>query len=468
MNGTNYATAGRRSFTGWDALLRFRLLIFFVFLAVTALLLTSIKTSLWGKVGKLHQKFSNVQSNAFYPVVGLWADIRELNDALLRNSLEHKGDLREVFRSKAAKVEQDLVELKTNLSTNEYAAFEKLDAAYHGYQSDREQEMTMGLLPAKESFESMHDKREAQIQPVLATVGDLVKAQNHAFDLTVEESETGLSHLQRLLTWSLVLLWISGAFLVALGYRGMIVPMVTRLNQSRVIIERQEKLASLGLLASGVAHEIRNPLTAIKFRLFSLNQAMPQVADQEDAKVISAEIDRLDRIVKDFLQFARPSDPKLVALPAEKILRKVYELLQPDLQKEAIELKIESAGTTWIQADLQQLEQVLINLIQNAAESIGHQGTITLRVRESNAGSGGQVKPAVILEVSDTGKGIPPEVEKRLFDPFFTTKESGTGLGLAIAARIIEKHGGVLRHNTRLNHGTTFEIVLPKLEANAS
>jgi signal transduction histidine kinase len=109
---------------------------------------------------------------------------------------------------------------------------------------------------------------------------------------------------------------------------------------------------------------------------------------------------------------------------------------------------------------------VLINLIQNAAESIGRNGAITLRARSKLMPLAGHATPAVILEVIDTGKGIPPKVQERLFDPFFTTKEAGAGLGLSIAARIVEKHGGALQYQTEVNRGTTFGIVLPRVEKN--
>ena len=112
--------------------------------------------------------------------------------------------------------------------------------------------------------------------------------------------------------------------------------------------------------------------------------------------------------------------------------------------------------------DLAQIKQVLINLVQNAADSITQGGTITLRARHDRKNLPQGETDVVILEVADTGDGIPPEVEKRLFDPFFTTKETGTGLGLPIAARIVEKHGGALQYQTQVNHGTTFGIVLPQ------
>ena len=111
---------------------------------------------------------------------------------------------------------------------------------------------------------------------------------------------------------------------------------------------------------------------------------------------------------------------------------------------------------------------MFINLIQNSAESIGRNGTITLRARREIAELDSRTRPVAIFVVSDTGRGIPPEVEARLFDPFFTTKEGGTGLGLAVSARIVEKHGGLLRYETEVNRGTTFEIVLPATEDDAS
>jgi signal transduction histidine kinase len=111
--------------------------------------------------------------------------------------------------------------------------------------------------------------------------------------------------------------------------------------------------------------------------------------------------------------------------------------------------------------DPQQIKQVLINLVQNAADSIGHNGTVTLRVRCDEKWINNRQMDAAILEVSDTGTGILPEAEKRLFDPFFTTKDFGTGLGLPIAARIVEKNFGALQYQTLVGRGTTFGIILP-------
>ena len=160
--------------------------------------------------------------------------------------------------------------------------------------------------------------------------------------------------------------------------------------------------------------------------------------------------------------FARPSDPHLVTLHADTTLREVQTLLAPQLAAAGIQLLHENSSPARVRIDPQQIKQVLINLVQNAAESIGQNGTITLRARMSSVRLGDGAAENVVLEVADTGKGISPEVEKRLFDPFFTTKDSGTGLGLSIAARIVEKHGGALQYQTQVDRGTTFGIVLPQ------
>jgi signal transduction histidine kinase len=246
-------------------------------------------------------------------------------------------------------------------------------------------------------------------------------------------------------------------------YRDTIAPLRTKLVYSQALLEKQEKLATLGTLAAGIAHEIRNPLTSLKARLYTLEKHLQAVpAARKDTDIISAEISRLERIVQDVLSFARPADPKLETIAADTLLRDVQGLMTPNLESRGVQLVVESNPALFIRADSGHLKQVLINLARNAAEAIDGEGTVTLRARAARAPLGGRETDAVILEVADNGRGIPPEVEKRLFDPFFTTKETGTGLGLPIAARIVEKHGGMLQYQTRPGHGTTFGVVLPR------
>ena len=234
------------------------------------------------------------------------------------------------------------------------------------------------------------------------------------------------------------------------------------LNETQSATSRQEKLASLGVFAAGIAHEIRNPLTAIKVRLFSLKSSVrPGTSEHEDFVVIENEINRLEAIVRDFLQFARPSDPAFQTIPVRRLLDEVSQLLGAELTKRSIRLKLEVETDQSIKVDPDKMKQVLINLIQNAADSGPTDHTVTLRARSDHEVVDNHRFPLVVIDVSDTGKGMPREVESRLFDPFFTTKEKGTGLGLPIAARIIDRHGGNIRYKTEPGSGTTFSIILP-------
>ena len=305
---------------------------------------------------------------------------------------------------------------------------------------------------------------EAQSQHLLKLGSDLAKAHLESMDSFLASSKQSLSYLRVVLLTSLTLLILACGGLAVVVYRELIAPLRVKLVESQALVERQEKLASLGMLAAGVAHEIRNPLTAIKAWLFIQQKHLkPGTPEYADAEVIANEINRLENLVKDVLLFARPSDPHFATVAADEPLRQVQTLLEPQLAKTNIRLRLaEDPVTAQVRIDPQQIKQVLINLIQNAADSIGENGDVTLRARLDTKRLADRTTEVVILEVADTGKGIPPEVEKRLFDPFFTTKEGGTGLGLSIAARIVEKHGGALQYQTQVNRGTTFGIVLPR------
>jgi len=240
----------------------------------------------------------------------------------------------------------------------------------------------------------------------------------------------------------------------------------------RVVVERlrfrlyesttENKLAHLGQLAAWLAHEIKQPLTAINAWLWTLQQGVTEgMPEHKGTAAIRKEIHRLDLVVKDFLRFTQPTMPKPITLKAEGVLREIIDLLGPQLERQRIRLQLDSPSKAPFSADPQQLKQVLINLVQNAADSIEHDGQITLRARKGKAQLRGQATDVIVIEVVDTGPGIPPEVQQRLFDPFFSTKAEGTGLGLPIAANIIDKHGGALQFKTDLGKGTTFGILLP-------
>jgi signal transduction histidine kinase len=313
--------------------------------------------------------------------------------------------------------------------------------------------------------EVAHIQRELH-SPALARMlaqSDQWSAEDHAalLDL-VAEARTSLTAFRGWMVASCVGVFVLAMVLVHTVQRQMIAPLESQLVETKAIIARQEKLASLGVLAAGVAHEIRNPLTAIKARLFSQTRRLQRDSPEHvDAVFINDEIDRLEQIVKDFLQFARPSEPHLGDTTAAIFLHGVRELLAPELKLREIELRLDATGDFPVKMDAAQIKQVMINLIRNAAESIDRAGTITLRARSTFLRLESRGAAAVALDVEDSGPGIPPEVQARLFDPFFTTKEAGTGLGLAIAERIVQRHGGLLQFRTQMQRGTTFSVILP-------
>jgi signal transduction histidine kinase len=310
-------------------------------------------------------------------------------------------------------------------------------------------------------------KIEGASQQLLSLGYELASAHRTAAAQLVDASQKALTLLQQVIFTALVLLMILSAWAITTVYREMIAPMRLKLVESRLTIERQEKLASLGVLAAGVAHEIRNPLTAIKARLFTLKKAVGERSTAlRDAYIIEREIGRLERIVRDVLLFARPAEPKSQLISAVVLLHEVTDLMRGQMEKSNIALDVAASADATLQGDPDQLKQVLLNMVRNAADSIGECGQITLRLRTERTSLSGRPSDAAILEVEDTGKGISPEVQKRLFDPFYTTKPAGTGLGLSIAARIVEQHGGALRYKTEFGHGTTFRIALPLIASN--
>src|SRR5664280_1555359 len=298
------------------------------------------------------------------------------------------------------------------------------------------------------------------MRDLVRQLSDAHRAAEEAF---LGNAKVSLASIGDILIASTTMLIVLVAALGWVVYRDTIAPLRTKLVHSQALLEKQEKLATLGTLAAGIAHEIRNPLTSLKARLYTLEKHLQVVpAARKDTDIISAEISRLERIVQDVLSFARPSDPKLETLAADTLLHEVQGLMSPNLESREVQLVVEPSPKLFIRADSGHLKQVLINLVNNAADAIESAGKVTLRARAARTPLGGRETDAVVLEVSDTGKGISPQVEKRLFDPFFSTKETGTGLGLPIAARIVEKHGGMLQYQTRPGHGTTFGVVLPR------
>ena len=232
------------------------------------------------------------------------------------------------------------------------------------------------------------------------------------------------------------------------------------LKKSKSHMRRADRLASLGTLTAGLAHEIRNPLVAIK----TLTQLLPDRLDDEEFRshflhIASGEVDRISSLVNELLEFARPSDPKFETTDINGIVDGMVLLVSTETKKKQIAvIKDYASDLPSTTVDREQIKQVFLNILLNGIEATPPNGTITVRTR-SFLKPGGDLH--LQIEFTDTGCGIPPEYVEDIFTPFFTTKSKGSGLGLSISSQIIQDHRGYIDVESRLNQGSSFFVNLP-------
>jgi two-component system, NtrC family, sensor kinase len=230
----------------------------------------------------------------------------------------------------------------------------------------------------------------------------------------------------------------------------------TELKAMQAHLIQSEKLAGVGKLAAGVAHEINNPLTCVLTNSSLMLADLPRDDPRrEDLQTIVDETLRCRKIVKGLLDFARQTKPQKQNLDLNKVVEDVLALVrnQASFQNIAIQTEMDSKLPT-VLADADQMRQVVLNIILNAADAMPQGGSLRIRSYFESKSS------QVILRISDTGPGIPVEIQDKLFEPFFTTKKTGTGLGLAIAYGIMERHKGALKVESSPGHGTTIVVIL--------
>ena len=241
------------------------------------------------------------------------------------------------------------------------------------------------------------------------------------------------------------------------------------LRQAQAEAVRGEKLASVGLLASGIAHELNNPLTGVLTFSSLLRQKMPEGSqDAEDMDIVIRETKRCASIIRRLLDFARDKPPEKKFSDLNQIIADTVRIVEQPAQLHNIDITLDfdrNLPQVWI--DPNQIKQVVMNLVVNAQHAIDARGSIIIRTRLIPPGSADRT-PMAEFTVADTGCGIPEENVRRIFDPFFTTKlGKGTGLGLSVSHGIIEAHGGTIGVESAVGRGSTFRVTLPLVRAPA-
>lgn len=235
---------------------------------------------------------------------------------------------------------------------------------------------------------------------------------------------------------------------------------VTQMSAMEEQLKRADRLSALGVLAAGIAHEIRNPLTGMKMIVQLLESEFSRDdGRREPLMIIQKEIDRLEGIIGNLLDFARPTKPKAVDVTVEKVIDDCFLLVKNQLKKQGIRYeKVVSSELPLVTGDPDQLKQVFINIITNAIQALAPGGLLRVMLEHR--------EEALVVAFEDNGSGIPVDKFQDIFNPFMTTKEDGTGLGLSMAQRIVEEHGGKIEVQSTLGEGSTFYVFLPgKAEA---
>lgn len=225
------------------------------------------------------------------------------------------------------------------------------------------------------------------------------------------------------------------------------------LRQTFEQLLQAERLAALGELSAAVVHEVRNPLSSIKGAVEIMEDALPQDSSRREfAEIAKLEVDRLDRLVGEFLRFARPPKPSTAPTDLNAIARSVASLVEQKAVSQSVRIERELVpDLPLLVLDAEQIKQVLLNLVINALQVMPNGGKLILRTL--------QASDEVAVEVEDEGGGVDPAISSRIFDPFFTTKEKGIGLGLSVAYKIAQQHGGTLTVSNT-DKGANFRLML--------
>ena len=231
---------------------------------------------------------------------------------------------------------------------------------------------------------------------------------------------------------------------------------LSEIKRLQATVQKQEKLAAIGNLAAGVAHEVRNPLSSIKgYATYFGSLFAEDSAQKKAAEVMTAEVERLNRVISELLEIARPSDLKPRPTDIPFLLTSSLRLVQQEAEAAGVRIETDIApGIAPFVLDPDRLTQALLNLYINAIQAMSAGGLLSVSASETAAG--------LELSVSDSGSGIAREALRKIFDPYYTSKNTGTGLGLAVVQKVVEAHGGTVRVQSEPGRGAHFTLILPR------
>ncbi|HEY7678361.1 MAG TPA: ATP-binding protein [Candidatus Methylomirabilis sp.] len=236
---------------------------------------------------------------------------------------------------------------------------------------------------------------------------------------------------------------------------------ISEADRLRRNMGRAEALASVGILASGIAHQIRNPLAGIRSTVQGLQRKLAPAGKEWDRlHRVLAEIDRINNLIKSLLDFARPKASTFEIIDIGSFLDEALGLIGPAMDRAGVTVEREAdPPRIRLRADRQRLQEALLNVLLNAVQAMPQGGKV--RLQTSLEGGGGDGPLGVAIQISDTGPGVPPEQAERIFKPFYTTRPDGTGLGLAVVRQVVEEHGGSVAVRCSPGEGATFVVRLP-------
>ena len=234
--------------------------------------------------------------------------------------------------------------------------------------------------------------------------------------------------------------------------RVILIKDITRLRELELRHERNQRLIAMGEMAAKLVHEIRNPLCSIELFASMLERELTTASHKDLAQGITAGIGSLNTILTNMLFFARPNKPAFKAMRLDAVIEEAVRLLQPMMDSRSVRISTVISACE-LSGDAEMLKQVFMNVLINAVQAMPNGGAIDVRLERNNDG--------VVVNVQDTGNGIPRENLERIFDPFFTTKDSGTGLGLVIASNIMQANGGYIKVSSEPGKGSLFSLFFP-------